>query len=171
MLVEISQLFRRALMFIALLIATPASVLAEQRILFAENFESGSATGWLFAGKGKSKVTEYEGNHSLNLSRQRNAQMTVDVEGYSRLDMTMQLAAFDLKKGESCKAEISSNGGERWQTLLTVTPAMADGITRHSNTGRIKNPGSLKQLLLRFRADGGRKAKCWGDNVEILGKR
>ena len=97
--------------------------------------------------------------------------MTVDVEGYSRLDMTMQLAAFDLKKGESCKAEISSNGGERWQTLLTVTPAMADGITLHSNTGRIKNPGSLKQLLLRFRADGGRKAKCWGDNVEILGKR
>ena len=55
MLVEISQLFRRALLFIALLIATPASVLAEQRILFAENFESGSATGWLFAGKGKSK--------------------------------------------------------------------------------------------------------------------
>ena len=143
MLVEISQLFRRALLFIALLIATPASVLAEHRILFAENFESGSATGWLFAGKGKSKVTEYEGNHSLNLSRQRNAQMTVDVEGYSRLDMTMQLAAFDLKKGESCKAEISSNGGERWQTLLTVTPAMADGITLHSNTGRIKNPGSL----------------------------
>jgi len=171
MLVEISQLFRRALLFIALLIATPASVLAEQRILFAENFESGSATGWLFAGKGKSKVTEYEGNHSLNLSRQRNAQMTVDVEGYSRLDMTMQLAAFDLKKGESCKAEISSNGGESWKTLLTVTPAMADGITLHSNTGRIKNPGSLKQLLLRFRADGGRKAKCWGDNVEILGKR
>ena len=53
MLVEISQLFRRALLFIALLIATPASVLAEQRILFAENFESGSATGWLFAGKAK----------------------------------------------------------------------------------------------------------------------
>ena len=68
--------------------------------------------------------------------------MTVDVEGYSRLDMTMQLAAFDLKKGESCKAEISSNGGERWQTLLTVTPAMADGITLHSNTGRIKNPAA-----------------------------
>ena len=66
MLVEISQLFRRALLFIALLIATPASVLAEQRILFAENFESGSAT--IIAGKGKSKVTEYEGNHSLNLS-------------------------------------------------------------------------------------------------------
>ena len=121
-----------------LLIATPASVLAEQRILFAENFESGSATGWLFAGKGKSKVTEYEGNHSLNLSRQRNAQMTIDVRA-TRLDMTMQLAAFDLKKGESRGAEISSNGGERWQTLLTVTPAMADGITLHSNTGRIKN--------------------------------
>lgn len=155
----------------ALIMAGPATAFAEQRVLYAENFESGAATGWLFDGKGKNKVTEYEGNHSLNLSRQRNAQMTVDVEGYSRLDMTMQLAAFDLKKGESCKAEISSSGGARWQALLTVTPAMADGITLHSNTGRIKNPGSLKQLLLRFRADGGRKAKCWGDNVEIIGKR
>ena len=168
---EISRICRKSLLVTALLVVAPVSVFAEQSILFAENFESGSATGWLFAGKGKNKVTEYEGNHSLNLSRQRNAQMTVDVEGYSRLDMTMQLAAFDLKKGESCKAEISSNGGERWQTLLTVTPPMADGITLHSNTGRIKNPGSLKQLRLRFRADGGRKAKCWGDNVEILGKR
>ena len=168
---EISRICRKSLLVTALLVVAPVSVFAEKSILFAENFESGSATGWLFAGKGKNKVTEYEGNHSLNLSRERNAQMTVDVEGYSRLDMTMQLAAFDLKKCESCKAEISSNGGERWQTLLTVTPPMADGITLHSNTGRIKNPGSLKQLLLRFRADGGRKAKCWGDNVEILGKR
>ena len=161
----------RSLLLLGLVAAAPSSIAAEQSVLFAENFESGKAAGWLFDGKGRNKITEYEGNRSLNLSRQRNAQIAVDVADYSRIDMTMELAAFDLKKGESCKAEVSSNGGERWQSLLTVTPAMADGITLHSNTGRIKNPGSLKQLLLRFRADGGRKAKCWGDNVEILGKR
>ena len=161
----------RSALLLGLVAAALPSIAAEQSVLFAENFESGESAGWLFDGKGKNKITEYEGNRSLNLTRQRHAQIAVDVEGYSRVDMTMQLAAFDLKKGESCKAEVSSNGGERWQSLLTVTPAMADGITLHSNTGRIKNPGSLKQLLLRFRADGGRKAKCWGDNVEILGKR
>ena len=161
----------RSALLVGLMTLALPSIAAEQSVLFAENFESGEATGWLFDGKGKNKITEYEGNRSLNLTRQRHAQVAVDVEGYSRVDMTMQLAAFDLKKGESCKAEVSSNGGERWQSLLTVTPAMADGVTLHSNTGRIKNPGSLKQLLLRFRADGGRKAKCWGDNVEIKGKR
>ena len=161
----------RSLLLLGLVAAGPSSIAAEQSVLFAENFESGKAVGWLFDGKGKNKITEYQGNSSLNLTRQRHAKIAIDVGGHSRVDMTMQLAAFDLKKGESCKAEVSSNGGERWQSLLTVTPAMADGITLHSNTGRIKNPGSLKQLLLRFRADGGRKAKCWGDNVEILGKR
>ena len=161
----------RSALLLGFVAAAPSLIAAEQSVLFAENFESGKAVGWLFDGKGKNEITEYEGNRSLNLSRQRNAQIAVDVADYSRIDMIMQLAAFDLKKGESCKAEVSSNGGERWQTLLTVTPAMADGITLHSNTGRIKNPGSLKQMLLRFRADGGRKAKCWGDNVEILGKR
>ena len=79
MIIEVSRIYRRSLLIIALLVIAPALVFAEQRILFAENFESGSATGWLFAGKGRNKVTEYEGNHSLNLSRQRNAQMTVDV--------------------------------------------------------------------------------------------
>ena len=170
--VDISALMHRvtSVLLLGLMTLALPSVAAEQSVLFAENFESGKAAGWLFDGKGKNKITTYEGNRSLNLSRERNAQISVDVADYSRIDMTMELAAFDLKKGESCKAEVSSNGGERWQTLLTVTPAMADGITLHSNTGRIKNPGSLKQLLLRFRADGGRKAKCWGDNVEIIGK-
>ncbi|MEE2783842.1 MAG: hypothetical protein VYE04_10810 [Pseudomonadota bacterium] len=140
-------------------------------VLFADNFEDRDAKGWQFDGRGSNRVTVYSGNHSLNLSRSRAAQISVPVEGFNRVEMTMQLAAMTLAAGESCNAEISTNGGQRWQSLLKVTPPMADGITLHTKTGRIANPGSITNLKLRFRADGGRKANCWGDNVEVIGIR
>ena len=83
----------------------------------------------------------------------------------------MQLAAMGLAKGEACLAEISTNEGQRWQALLTVTPDMADGLTLHNQSGQLKNSGSIKNLMLRYRANGGRKANCWGDNVQVIGKK
>ena len=66
----------------------------------------------------------------------------------------MQLAALNLGDSESCIAEISTNGGKRWQALLTVTPEMADGVTLHTQSGQLKNSGSIETLMLRYRANG-----------------
>lgn len=136
--------------------------------LLRENFEDGNAKGWALKGRGNSKVTVYEGNHSLNLTRNRSAQISVSTKGHDIIEITMQLAAMNLAEGESCKAQISINNGERWQTLLTVTPVMADAVTLHTKSGRIKNVPDT--LLLRFIANGGRQANCWGDNVSVIGK-
>jgi|ETNmetMinimDraft_1059919.scaffolds.fasta_scaffold48471_2 hypothetical protein len=140
-------------------------------LLLGADFENEEIDGWELSGKGASRVTEYSGNHSLNLTRTRTAQISVAVEEFNRIDITMQLAAMGLAKGESCVAEISTNEGQRWQALLTVTPEMADGVTLHTQSGQLKNSGSIKNLMLRYRANGGRKTSCWGDNVQVVGKK
>ena len=140
-------------------------------LLFDDDFEDGDLDGWALTGRGSSAVTEYEGNHSLNLSRTRTAQVTVSVEDFHRIDISMQLAAMNLADGETCSGEISTNEGKKWQPLLTVTPQMADGVTLHPKSGQLRNSGSMTNILLRFRSDGGRKANCWGDNVEVIGKK
>ena len=140
-------------------------------LLFGANFEEEETDAWEFSGKGSSRITEYSGNHSLNLTRTRAAQTSISVAEFNRIDITMQLAALNLGNSESCIAEISTNGGKRWQALLTVTPEMADGVTLHTQSGQLKNSGSIETLMLRYRANGGRKASCWGDNVEVVGKK
>ncbi len=140
-------------------------------LLLGADFENEETDGWEFSGKGASRITEYSGNHSLNLTRTRTAQISVAVEEYNRIDITMQLAAMGLSAGESCVAEISTNEGKRWQALLTVTPEMADGVSLHSQSGQLKNSGTIKSLMLRYRANGGRKVSCWGDNVQVVGKK
>ena len=140
------------------------------RVLFNENFEDGDPKGWDLMGRGRAKVTTYAGNHSLNLSKKRSAQVVVPLEGFDRIDITMQMAAMSLKENESCRAELSLNQGKTWQTLLKVTPKMADGITLHSKTARVKKTANLGEIMLRFRANGGGRANCWGDNVEVLGR-
>ena len=140
------------------------------RVLFNENFEDGDPKGWDLTGRGRAKVTTYAGNHSLNLSKKRSAQVAVPLEGFDRVDITMQMAAMSLKENESCRAELSLNKGKTWQTLLKVTPKMADGITLHSNTARVKKTANLGEIMLRFIANGGGRANCWGDNVEVLGR-
>ncbi len=147
------------------------SLAAEGDVLFFENFEDGNAKGWEFDGRGTKRVTVYSGNHSLNISRNRTAQVAVNVEGYDSLRITMQLAAMNLEQGETCRAEVSANEGERWQGLLTVDRRKADGVTLHSNTGNINRSLGATPLLLRFRADGGRHINCWGDNVEVIGHK
>ena len=140
------------------------------RVLFNENFEDGDPKGWDLMGRGRAKVTTYAGNHSLNLSKKRSAQVTVPLEGFDGVDITMEMAAMGLKENESCRAELSLNQGKTWQTLLKVTPKMADGVTLHSKTARVKKTANLEKIMLRFIANGGGRANCWGDNVEVLGR-
>ena len=71
-------------------------------------------------GRGARKGNDLRGNHSLNLSK-RSAQVVVPLEGFDRVDITMQMAAMSLKDNESCQAELSLNQGKTWQTLLKVT--------------------------------------------------
>ena len=40
----------------ALIMAAPATAFAEQRVLYAENFESGAATGWLLTGRVRTRL-------------------------------------------------------------------------------------------------------------------
>ena len=170
------EIFSKIILLIVFIFSSWPSDAAEIRmnrtdLLLGADFEDQKIDGWELSGKGASRVTEYSGNHSLNLTRTRTAQISIPVEEFGRIDITMQLAAMGLAKGEACLAEISTNEGQRWQSLLTVTPDMADGLTLHNQSGQLKNSGSIKNLMLRYRANGGRKANCWGDNVQVIGKK
>ena len=75
-------------------------------LLFGANFEDEETEAWEFSGKGSSRITEYSGNHSLNLTRTRAAQTSISVAEFNRIDITMQLAALNLGNSESCIAII-----------------------------------------------------------------
>ena len=59
-------------------------------LLFGANFEDEETEAWEFSGKGSSRITEYSGNHSLNLTRTRAAQTSISVAEFNRIDITMQ---------------------------------------------------------------------------------
>ena len=81
----------------------------------------------------------------------------------------MHLAATALKQNGGCYAEVSTNGGSSWTTVVEVLKGNDDG-TFVSNTVSLTGADDNVDLQLRFRAAGkGNGGYCYGDDVIVSG--
>ena len=82
----------------------------------------------------------------------------------------MNLAATSLEQADdACFAEVSTDGGDSWMTVVTLRNGQDSGAF-YSNT--VVTPGADDNLdvQLRFRSGGKRnKGYCYGDEVYVIG--
>lgn len=138
-------------------------------VILQDGFEDGNANGWILNGNVSVNGLKAIGNYSLRHKKSATSVISVPTTGFSSVSVTMSLAATSLESNDSCYAEISTNAGGSWSTVVevhngndtgvfysaTVTPAAAD-----DNAG----------MLLRFRSTGANPGDyCWGDEVSVTG--
>jgi len=157
-----------AAILLALGLCQAAPVMAAP--VFVDDFQDGQADGWGAAGAGDVKLTNYQGNISLNLTGRAVAMTEVSTVGFGEVKVAASLAALGLGGKDSCLAELSTDGGATWLQIVSVRDGEDDGVTLRraevSPAGAANNP----RVLVRFRADGGRGAQCWGDGVTVSGE-
>jgi hypothetical protein len=133
------------------------------------DFEDGNADGWLLNGNVAIDGILAIGDFSLRHGKNATSVLNVSTDGYDGVSVTMHLAATSLKKGDTCYAEVSTNGGNSWLPVIEVHDGNDDG-TFYSGTVFPPGADDNLNLQLRFRASGrGKKGYCYGDDVTVLG--
>ena len=146
---------------------TDAPVLEEE--ILNEGFEDGNADGWVLEGSIGIDGILALGNYSLRHTKSGTSGLSVSTIGYSDVSVTMNLAATSLDNGENCYAEISTNGGISWITVVELNSGDNDGGF-NSGTVSVSSADDIPDLQLRFRSTGGKKPDyCYGDNVIVSG--
>lgn len=133
------------------------------------NFEDGNADGWLLNGNVAIDGILAIGQFSLRHGKSATSVLNVSTAGYDGVSVTMHLAATSLKKGDTCYAEVSTNGGNSWLPVIELQYPNDDSIFY---SGTLSPPGADDNLnmQLRFRASGkGKKGYCYGDDVIVSG--
>lgn len=157
---------RTIAVFAVLLIAFDSSA---ADTIFQDDFEDGDAAGWSTSGNVSITSLQSIGQYSLRLKQTANATTTVSTTGYSAVSITMHLAATSLENGDDCYAEVSTDGGSIWTTVVLVQNGSDDGTFFQgsaSPAGADDNAG----LQLRFRSTGAHAGDyCYGDNVTVSG--
>jgi len=139
---------------------------ASAQTLFAEDFQDGNADGWQSAGKGDIRLTTYDGNVSMRLTRSASALIGLNIEGLEQVRISASFAAMNLEKNDACIAEASTSGGKQWTEVLRVEDGADDGLTLYTGSAILGIKGS--PLLIRLRAAGNQKDDtCWADNITI----
>ncbi len=140
---------------------------AQPTTLFSENFQSGGYPAWTMSGDGHDSPNYYAGNWSMRLDGLRQGTIALSTQGYQNVSLSMQLAALYLVTVEYCRAEVSTDGGSTWTTVVNVIPSQADGAMRTGtlSTGLDDKP----DLRLRFRAYALYYRYCYGDNIVLTG--
>jgi hypothetical protein len=134
-------------------------------------FETGQAEGWSLSGGAKLDSSVAIGQYSLLLENNGTTSVrSVSTAGYSGVSVTMHMAAQGLAKGDACFAELSTNGGSSWTTVLQLNssgsnPAFQSASVTPSAASNNSN------LRLRYRVEGGAKPgeTCWGDDIVVRG--
>jgi hypothetical protein len=149
-----------------LAVATPALAAP----IFMDDFQDGQADGWGAAGVGDVRLTTYLGNVSLRFTRQASATAAVSTRGFSQVSVAASLAGLSLGADEACIAEVSANGGATWGEIISVRDGTDDGVTLVRGELAPAGADDIARLLVRFRAQGGPDAQCWGDAVVVTGR-
>ncbi len=142
---------------------------AHAQTLFTEDFQDGNADGWQSAGKGDIRLTTYNGNVSMRLTRSASALIGLKIEGPDAVRIAASFAAMNLEKKDACIAEASANGGKNWTEVLRVEDGADDGLTLYKGSAVLPlNAKGGPLLLVRLRVDGNQKDDtCWADNITI----
>jgi hypothetical protein len=134
------------------------------------NFETGQATGWALNGNTAIHSGNAIGQYSLRHSDKGAASTrSVSTAGYTGVSVTMNVAGESLETGESCVAEISTNGGSTWSSVVTVNDG-ADTGAFFEATVAPPAASNNANLQLRTRIDSKNKDDhCWSDDIQVLG--
>ena len=139
--------------------------------IYQENFEDGDSNGWSTNGNVSITSLQAIGQYSLRLKQTASAANTISTLGYSAVSITMNLAATSLENGDECHAEVSTNGGSSWSTVVSVFNGNDNGTFFQGSI----NPGGADDnpaVQLRFRSTGAHAGDyCYGDNVTVSGNQ
>jgi len=146
---------------------TPSS--GDEVVIISSDFETGSANEWLLNGAIAVDGTESIGQYSLRHRKSGTSMLRVSTEGYSGVSVKMHLAATSLEQDDGCYAEISTNGGDSWTSVVEVHDGNDTGEF-FSGTVTPTGANNNSDLRLRFRSTGQHKPDyCWGDAVTVTG--
>ncbi len=142
---------------------------AQADTIFQDDFEDGDAAGWATSGDVSITSLQAIGQYSLRLKQTANATVTVSTAGYSAVSITMNLAATSLENGDDCYAEVSTDGGQAWTTVVLVQNGSDDG-TFYQGSASPAGADDNANLKLRFRSTGAHAGDyCYGDSVSVSG--
>ena len=107
---------------------------------------------------------------SLRHEQGASSEFSISTAGYSGVSVTMHLAATSLKQDGGCYAELSTDGGDNWSSVLAVLKGNDDGRFM-SGTASPAEADDILDLRLRFRAAAvrGKGGYCYGDDVIVSG--
>ncbi len=160
-----ANITHRTLLLAALLL--PVTSLAE--VIVNDGFEDENADGWTLNGNIVVNGIQAIGDFSLRHKKSGTSVLQVPTTGFTDVSITMNLAATSLEKNDDCYAEVSTNGGSSWSTVVEVHNGNDNG-TFFSNTVTPAGADDNADLQLRFRATGRHNGDyCWGDEVTVSG--
>jgi hypothetical protein len=139
-------------------------------VIASSGFETGSAEGWSLSGGAKVDGTVAIGQYALLVENNgTNSVRSVSSAGYSDVSVTVNLAAQGLQKSDVCHAELSTNGGSSWTSVLQI----GDGLDNGAFLSASVSPSAASDnanLRLRLRMVGkGKGDRCWGDEIVVRG--
>ncbi len=140
-------------------------------ILFEDDFQDGEAEGWTASGKGDVRLTRYQGNVSMRLTRTAAVVTRVSTRGFEDIRIALSFAASSLEAQEQCLGEVSADG-VHWYTVNRVGSDRADAVTLYPGTLTLPELADRDSVYIGARVTGNRDDDtCWLDNVRVSGSR
>lgn len=157
----------RSVVFFLFIILISNACLAD--VILQDGFEDGNANGWILNGNVSVNGLKAIGNYSLRHKKSATSVISVSTTGFSNVSVTMSLAATSLESNDSCYAEVSTNAGGSWSTVVEVHNGNDTGKF-FSATVAPETADDNPDMQLRFRSTGANPGDyCWGDEVSVTG--
>ena len=145
---------------------------ARATILFADDFQDATAAAWKILGKGKARLSRYQKNISLNLTRRAMAVAALSTKGYEHTVFALSFAALSLEEGEYCLGEVSGDDGKTWHEIVRVGDGQDDGLRLYAGTVSSPDLDNRPRVYIRARAFGNQdNDQCWLDAVRVVGQK
>lgn len=147
------------------------STTSQADTIFLDDFQDSTYSDWTVSGAGSLPlVTWYGANASLRLRRSKTVTQALTTDGYIGVNVSAKIAALSLENSETCIAEVSTNGGSSWDTIVEVSNGQDDGYTLYSDTISPAGIDDNANVTLRLRANGGHNGDyCWFDDISMTG--
>ena len=120
---------------------------ASAATIFAADFPANGVAGWATSGS----VDMDQG--AMRLRGTASASRAVATSGYSAVSVGYAMSATSLESGDACHAEVSTNGGASWTTVLTLTDGQDNG-SQYSASAAPAGIDNNPNVVLRVRGTG-----------------
>ncbi len=147
---------------ISLWLSALVAISSHADTIFLEGFQDSNYSGWAVSGSGYSPtVTWYGANASVRLRKTKTLTRTIATSNYISVNVSAKIAASSLEGSDLCRAEVSTNGGSSWNTVLQVINGQDDGYTLYSGSVSPSGIDNNANVVLRLRIAGNGNADYW----------